>query len=525
MKKSNCLFALVTAALILGGVRPAAGEFFPYALPENESFLLTTNYVDQDFIYNVYEQYGSWGPYNQWQGYYQGYIEVYDHSFNHVGTIPAESLFTDTTLYSNHACHEIQEIASNDEYLYIGTSQGYLVQVDKETLERTGWCLFEYDVTGIVPMDNGYVYAATYFGPGPGHCEPGSDQFYKVDPDGMEVVAGFWAPDSTHSLATDGEYLYTTTCGYGYDPDLEWGNFEGEVEGGLVLMLDPITMEGVKIFSAGTEELGNAIVVIDKEAYFLDVTDWVYKLDLTTGTFTPLVKVPGLYVRRMFYAGNRLYFEDEVYKNGAPGYYRMDLAEPGQIEHLDAGESVFSVCIFDRKLYISYGHELEIKDINRPPVFDDFGPYTIYEGEPLAFKVQAVDPDGDELTYEVIENSLPPGATFDSESGEFSWTPSPGQSSEIPYMIMFIAADGWGGTAGHTVLIQVNWKSKYQPVPKTRLKKETVRPDWHKGIGKFKPPIPEKARWMDLPVEAPPKPFPPIPGPDPDPRDFKRGKP
>ena len=58
---------------------------------------------------------------------------------------------------------------------------------------------------------------------------------------------------------------------------------------------------------------------------------------------------------------------------------------------------------------------------NRSPIFDPIGNKTVNEGEQLQFTVSATDPDGGGLTY--AATSLPPGASFDSTSRTFTWTP------------------------------------------------------------------------------------------------------
>jgi hypothetical protein len=59
---------------------------------------------------------------------------------------------------------------------------------------------------------------------------------------------------------------------------------------------------------------------------------------------------------------------------------------------------------------------------NRPPVLNPIGNRTGTVGQPIEFFVSASDPDGDAFTLSV--QNLPPGATFDSALGRFSW-PSP----------------------------------------------------------------------------------------------------
>jgi len=75
---------------------------------------------------------------------------------------------------------------------------------------------------------------------------------------------------------------------------------------------------------------------------------------------------------------------------------------------------------------------------NRPPVLSPLAPVTIKEGEKLTVKLMAVDPDGDELTFGA--EGLPAGASFNSTTGEFNWTPDYDQDGL--YKIRFSVTDG-----------------------------------------------------------------------------------
>jgi hypothetical protein len=76
--------------------------------------------------------------------------------------------------------------------------------------------------------------------------------------------------------------------------------------------------------------------------------------------------------------------------------------------------------------------------INRPPVLDTIGNQSTNEGQTLEFTVTATDPDGDLLTFSASE--LPDGASFDTETGIFSWTPRYDQAGV--YEVRFEVSDG-----------------------------------------------------------------------------------
>jgi parallel beta-helix repeat protein len=75
---------------------------------------------------------------------------------------------------------------------------------------------------------------------------------------------------------------------------------------------------------------------------------------------------------------------------------------------------------------------------NQAPIFSAVGEKTLNEYDLLQFTVTASDPDGNTIVSLYAEN-LPAGATFDAQSGKFSWRPV-GTQSGI-YIVRFFAVD------------------------------------------------------------------------------------
>ena len=77
--------------------------------------------------------------------------------------------------------------------------------------------------------------------------------------------------------------------------------------------------------------------------------------------------------------------------------------------------------------------------VNSAPVFTTGGEtQSVDENRLLAFGVEATDPDGDAVTYSA--GGLPAGASFDSVTRQFSWTPDYTQAGT--YEVTFTASDG-----------------------------------------------------------------------------------
>ena len=78
--------------------------------------------------------------------------------------------------------------------------------------------------------------------------------------------------------------------------------------------------------------------------------------------------------------------------------------------------------------------------INRAPILNPIGNKTVDEGQLLEITIIATDPDGDTLTYSA--SNLPTGATFDSVTQKFSWTPTYDQAGSYPKVLFTVTDNG-----------------------------------------------------------------------------------
>lgn len=94
--------------------------------------------------------------------------------------------------------------------------------------------------------------------------------------------------------------------------------------------------------------------------------------------------------------------------------------------------------------------------VNNPPVLSPIGNRTVNEGARLAFTVSVRDIDNDRVT--LVATGLPPGASFNSVTGDFNYVPAFDVSTgaiDSFFDVTFEASDGRGGVASETVRITV----------------------------------------------------------------------
>ncbi|WP_406656874.1 disaggregatase related repeat-containing protein [Methanolobus sp. ZRKC2] len=75
---------------------------------------------------------------------------------------------------------------------------------------------------------------------------------------------------------------------------------------------------------------------------------------------------------------------------------------------------------------------------NTAPEYDEIPAISVSEENTISFTVNAIDADGDELSYSCT--SMPEGATFNEDTATFSWTPEEGSAGN--YEAVFAVTDG-----------------------------------------------------------------------------------
>ena len=108
--------------------------------------------------------------------------------------------------------------------------------------------------------------------------------------------------------------------------------------------------------------------------------------------------------------------------------------------------------VTDGSLTDSEDIAITVNDLNRAPVLSSIGNKSINEGETPQFTISANDPDNDSLTYSA--SNLPSGASFDTDTQTFSWTPTYAQAGTYP-SVHFEVTDG-EATRSEDITITVN---------------------------------------------------------------------
>jgi len=111
---------------------------------------------------------------------------------------------------------------------------------------------------------------------------------------------------------------------------------------------------------------------------------------------------------------------------------------------------------------------IEVKCLNKSPVLNPIPNVSVYEGNPLNFRLIASDPNvGDILTFFCV--NLPTGASLNSSTGNFSWKPNFNQKGQ--YNVTFKVSDDKGAEDSQPANITVINSSLYGSVLESFTKK------------------------------------------------------
>lgn len=125
----------------------------------------------------------------------------------------------------------------------------------------------------------------------------------------------------------------------------------------------------------------------------------------------------------------------------------------------------FTVRLTDGIETVESNISITVNEVNQTPTLDSIGNRTVYLGNTLLFTATGHDSDvpAQTLSYSLL--NAPAGATIDSNSGAFSWTPSAGQAGAV-YLVTVRVTDSYGANAEEQIAIGVafTWSGLLPPI-------------------------------------------------------------
>jgi hypothetical protein len=247
-----------------------------------------------------------------------------------------------------------------------------------------------------------YVYVA--------EAERGVSVYNITDLTNPILIGNYDTPGWAWGLSVQGDYVYVA-----------------DKTGGL-LILDFTNKENPVLIGQYKEpKQAKAIQIEENYLYLTDGPNGLFILDISNPKFPTLVsrvKSEG-FIFNVYKSGKYAYLANESLK-------RLDIVSLTDIKNpvleasYQADDKIYSVWKKDVYVFVAANSKTLILRHNNPPVLAAIPPQTIDEQQLLHIKSEGYDPDGD-ATYYKIKN-MPAGATFDSISGAFAWTPTYDQS-------------------------------------------------------------------------------------------------
>lgn len=113
---------------------------------------------------------------------------------------------------------------------------------------------------------------------------------------------------------------------------------------------------------------------------------------------------------------------------------------------------IYTIALYVRDGKSSAHEEVQITviDVDATPVIQAIDDKSVNQGDALFFKVDASDPDNDPITLSI--NNLPTGASFNTNTGDFSWTPT---TNDIGTYDLVFTATANGKSASENVTVTV----------------------------------------------------------------------
>ncbi len=312
---------------------------------------------------------------------------------------------------------EIYGIAVSGDHACIANGENGIAMVDISN-PSSPTILGSYDTDGFardVAMSGNYAYVADGIG---------------------LVIVDISVPSSPTLTGTYDTIGFATgvtvSDNYAYVADDGKGIFDGSNGLAIVDISDPSspTLAGTydAIYAYGSAVSGNYAYVADYSGLvILDVRD--PSVPVLAGSYFSNGDSNGVAV-----SGNYTYVAD------GSGVFIVDVSDPSSPVYMGNydGAHAYNVAMDDNYAFVAdssnglviftisdfsgnYTGNVTPEETDQPPVISGTGDKSVIEGQLLTFTISATDPDGDLIYYSASD--LPEGATFDTSTGVFSWTP------------------------------------------------------------------------------------------------------
>jgi len=175
------------------------------------------------------------------------------------------------------------------------------------------------------------------------------------------------------------------------------------------------------------------VQVVDSVAFLADGAGGMLALDVANPRSpVALKRFSGIgFVGALYKAGNYVYLANR--EVGLQIVNVTDPAKPFLESRYDTEDINYGVYKKDIYVFLAANVATLIMRHNNAPLLEDIPDLNLQENALFSLQLKAHEPDGDAIVYEII--NLPEGASFDSKTGYFSWTPTYEQSGNYPNVI------------------------------------------------------------------------------------------
>ncbi len=178
------------------------------------------------------------------------------------------------------------------------------------------------------------------------------------------------------------------------------------------------------------------VQVEDDIAYIADGPGGLLTLNISNPAFPVMADRfnPGGFVGNLYKSGSYAYLANR--KTGLQIVNVNDSKKLFFDGEYQTDDISYGVVKKDVYVFLAANRETEILRHNNAPQLKALENMQLPENAPFVIQLEATEPDGDDFEYQAF--NLPEGATFDAQTGRFSWTPTYEQSGDYENLVFRI---------------------------------------------------------------------------------------